>query len=627
MSTGTFRVDLGGLVELLSTHLYSGPEVYLRELMQNAVDAITARSHLHTATRSTPAAPSTIDIICPEADPGRCFVLRDYGVGLTAAEATELLSTIGASSKRVDADTAAHSDLVAAANPREFLGQFGIGMLSGFLVSDTIHVRSRSARRPDAETISWSGHTTGTFTVGIAEEPLPSPGTEIRLTPRAQEPWLSADTVLAILSRYTAYLPVDVRVDRGDGQGLVTRARTTPPWEADSAARDAFCREQFGFHPEDSFIADIPAAAGKAAIFIASSTAAAAAKASPAAVWVRGMLVTERAAKLVPEWAYFARVALGATSLSTTASREDLISDAALSASTAQISAALTTWLVRRAADFPQATADFLRAHAAGLAQHAEEDESLRTLLVNHLQLTTTAGSHTLGELIAIGRPIRYARTTAQYRSLAPLMAEGVILIDAGVGYIEEFLRSAITHFPLADIALVDPQQVTAALEQAEAGIQQRARALLFLAEEALAEVECAVELRSFVPATRRATYLPDPDLAARTIAAKDTAEVGDMWGDVLGVIDPFAGTGRPTLVLNAEHPSIIGLIEQSRSATPGAAAALGYSAAIASIRSIYVECLVTGRYPLDGQVRSWLVDLLAERIDSAAGPTPPPPQ
>ena len=38
-----FQVDLGGMVDLLSRHLYSGPQVYLRELLQNAVDAMTAR--------------------------------------------------------------------------------------------------------------------------------------------------------------------------------------------------------------------------------------------------------------------------------------------------------------------------------------------------------------------------------------------------------------------------------------------------------------------------------------------------------------------------------------------------------------------------------------------------------
>ncbi len=42
-----FRVNLGGVIRLLSDHLYSGPEVYVRELLQNGVDALTARQHLN----------------------------------------------------------------------------------------------------------------------------------------------------------------------------------------------------------------------------------------------------------------------------------------------------------------------------------------------------------------------------------------------------------------------------------------------------------------------------------------------------------------------------------------------------------------------------------------------------
>lgn len=47
-----FPVDLGGLVELLSTHLYSTPAVYVRELLQNAVDAIAARRALDPGPRA-----------------------------------------------------------------------------------------------------------------------------------------------------------------------------------------------------------------------------------------------------------------------------------------------------------------------------------------------------------------------------------------------------------------------------------------------------------------------------------------------------------------------------------------------------------------------------------------------
>ena len=123
-----FRVDLRGLVEVLSHHLYSSERVYLRELVQNARDAVAARvefgDDIAGLIEIEPAWGT---------DP---LIVRDNGIGLTADDMRTLLSMIGSTSKRDD----------FAMARRDFLGQFGIGLLSGFLVADSIEVLSRSAR-------------------------------------------------------------------------------------------------------------------------------------------------------------------------------------------------------------------------------------------------------------------------------------------------------------------------------------------------------------------------------------------------------------------------------------------------------------------------------------------------
>ena len=121
-----FHVDLRGMVDLLSRNLYSGPRVYMRELLQNGVDAIAARRQLE------PDCPARI--VLTVGDGG--LACSDTGIGLTEEEAASLLSTIGASSKRDELGLAR----------ADFLGQFGIGLLSCFMVSPDITVVSRSAR-------------------------------------------------------------------------------------------------------------------------------------------------------------------------------------------------------------------------------------------------------------------------------------------------------------------------------------------------------------------------------------------------------------------------------------------------------------------------------------------------
>jgi molecular chaperone HtpG len=91
-----FQVDLRGVVDLLSHHLYASPRVFVRELLQNAVDAITARRGFD------PGAPATVLIEPPEVTGDGTLRVHDSGVGLSEAEVHELLATIGRSSKRDD---------------------------------------------------------------------------------------------------------------------------------------------------------------------------------------------------------------------------------------------------------------------------------------------------------------------------------------------------------------------------------------------------------------------------------------------------------------------------------------------------------------------------------------------
>ena len=149
--SNTFQVDLRGIVDLLSHHLYASPRVYVRELLQNAVDAITAADSGRGGSVVIESADATGD---------GTLRITDDGIGLTEAQVHELLATIGRSSKRDELGFARH----------EFLGQFGIGLLSCFLVADEIRVHTR---REGAPAVHWTGYADGRYEVGPAPEREP----------------------------------------------------------------------------------------------------------------------------------------------------------------------------------------------------------------------------------------------------------------------------------------------------------------------------------------------------------------------------------------------------------------------------------------------------------------------
>ena len=136
-----FQVNLGGMIDILSNHLYSSPDVFVRELLQNAVDAIAAK-------RKTGIASAQKDEIClilseENGRPLLCFT--DTGTGLTEAEIHRFLAVIGQSSKH---------DLQKGAVQEDYIGRFGIGLLSCFLVSDVIRVQTRSYQTPE-QSLEW----------------------------------------------------------------------------------------------------------------------------------------------------------------------------------------------------------------------------------------------------------------------------------------------------------------------------------------------------------------------------------------------------------------------------------------------------------------------------------------
>ena len=222
-----FRVDLRGIVDVIGHHLYSSERVYLRELVQNARDAVTARAELgHDVEGLIEIEPAwgTYPLI-----------VRDNGIGLTADDMRNLLSMIGSTSKRDD----------FAMARRDFLGQFGIGLLSAFLVADSIEVVSRSARTPDAPTMRWVGSSDGTFTIQESARALPEPGTEVWLHPRYRAyRWCDDDAVRGFASEFFALL--DVPVSASATRSSPSRCRRGSSRRTSSSPGAS---ERFGFDP------------------------------------------------------------------------------------------------------------------------------------------------------------------------------------------------------------------------------------------------------------------------------------------------------------------------------------------------------------------------------------------
>lgn len=537
----TFQVDLRGLVDLLSHHLYSSPRVYLRELLQNAVDAITARR------AEQPDAPARVLL---SVDGGGLRV-EDSGIGLTEHDVHNLLATIGRSSKRADAEG------IASARA-EFLGQFGIGLLACFVVAAEIRVVSRSARTPAAPPVEWTARDDGSYTVRtLPDEARTEPGTTVHLTarPGAGE-WLTEEKVLSLARSYGSLLPYEVRV--GDEPVTDLPApwdRSYPSPAARRVALAGHCQELFGFTPLDSIDLDLPLAGIRGVAYVLPSAVSPAQRAGHR-VHLKGMLLTERADGLLPDWAFFVRCVLDTDSLRPTASRESLYEDETLAGVRDALGAAVRDWLGSLAAGAPERLAQFLSVHHLGVKSLARHDaEMLRTMLP-WLPFETTDGRLSLEEFARRHPVVHYTRTVEEYRQVAAIAsAQGIGVVNGGYTYDTELVERLPEVRPGTAVAELDADTVTAHLDSVDAAQELALAPFLSVARATLDPLGCDVALRSFHPLTVPALHLDDR--AARHEQARADAEeqADDLWAGILGSLRGSAPRAR--LVLNHLHPLI----------------------------------------------------------------------
>ncbi|MEV5928407.1 HSP90 family protein [Streptomyces cellulosae] len=545
----TFQVDLRGLVDLLSHHLYSSPRVYLRELMQNAVDALTARHALE------PAAPAGAFGIRLYAD--RSVVrVEDDGVGLTEGDVHTFLATIGRSSKRADGIAEQRGD---------FIGQFGIGLLSCFLVADEIHVVSRSARTPDAPAVEWRGRGDGSYTVRtLPASARPAPGTTVTLTPRADAgEWTAPAQVLRLARHFGSLLRHPVTFDDGSGGPVVPVnpeeapwARTHPTPGARSRALARYGEEVFGFAPLDTIELNLPAV-GLRGIACVLPEAVPPGRRHGHRVHVKGMLLSEQAEEILPDWAFFVRCVVDAESLRPTASRESLYEDDTLAAVRDALAERLRAWIARVAASDPELLHRFLRAHHLSVKSLAVHDDEILRMLLPWLPFETTDGHCTLDEFSRTHRTVLVTSSVEEFRQVAAIAsAAGLGVVNGGYTYDRELVHRLPEIRPEVSVADLDPATLTAHLDPVDRETELAAAAYLARAREALAVFDCDVALRSFQPASAPALLVDSREARhERTRSRLAREQEGGLWGDILGALQQEAP--RAQLILNQLNPLV----------------------------------------------------------------------
>ncbi|GAB3145709.1 HSP90 family protein [Micromonospora sonneratiae] len=569
-----FQVDLRGIVDLLSHHLYASPRVYARELLQNAADAITAR---HADD--------------PDAEPGRVVVepmadgslrVHDNGIGLNESQVHTFLASVGRTSKRDELGFAR----------QDFLGQFGIGLLSCFMVADTIEVVSRSATGGPA--VRWTGYSDGRYTVEVDETARADIGTTVILRPRpGGTHWLAKNQVSELIRSYGHLLDVDVvLVDPDAGQVRLTDPQA--PWEIaydDPETRRAalldYGAQLLGSRPMEVIDLRVPEAGLVGVGFVLSS--ASAVGQGGHRVYLKRMLLSEDAKQLAPDWAFFVRGVVDTSMLRPTASREALYSDDLLDQVRESLGQQIRDWLLDLSVNHPDRLAAFLRVHHLGVKALAVRDDEMLRLVDAWLPFETSRGAMPLQAFRRNASMIRYVNTVDEFRSLAAIAsAAGTPLVNAGYAYDTEILERLSRLDPKITVRRLDPGELAARLEPLSEEQQRSVAGFLETARTVLADLDCVPLIRQFDPVTVPALYVASQQARQQDQMRRNLAGVDELWSDVLSAFADVEVEHRPELVFNWRHP----LIRRIVGSPPGPALRN-------AVEALYGQALLAGHHPL----------------------------
>src|SRR5476651_1408005 len=464
--TFEFQAEIKQLLDIVIHSLYTEKEIFVRELVSNASDALEKLRHLQLTEKAIYDDKLELEINITTDDKAKTFTIQDFGIGMTQAELVENLGTIAHSGSKAFVKALGEGDQKAAG----LIGQFGVGFYSAFMVAKTVKVYTHSWRESEPGLL-WTSEGTGSF--AIEESSGERRGCKIVVELKDDCDEFSQEwRVREILERYSAFVsfPINLNGKRVNTvQALWLRSKN----EIKEEEYEEFYKFQAHAHDEPRlrlhFSADAPLSIN-ALLFVPQENTEKlgfARTEASVSLYCRKVLIDAKPKDLLPEWLRFLKGVVDSEDLPLNISRETMQDRALIEKLNKVITKRFLKFLEEEAKNRPDAYAEFYTEFGIFLKEGAAMDFTHKDALVKLLRfessLTEKGKTTSLGDYVT--------RMGSEQKEIYYLIGPNRAAIESGP-YLEGFKArnlevlfcyEAVDEYVMNNVREVDGKKLAAA--------------------------------------------------------------------------------------------------------------------------------------------------------------------